>query len=90
MSKRRTRMDIISDILVAIQRKGGIIKPTHLLYKANLSHKLMNSYLEELLDKELIGKVEKSNHQYIIIKDQGLEFLEKFNKLREFQDAFGL
>ncbi|MBW2995629.1 hypothetical protein KY312_04710, partial [Candidatus Woesearchaeota archaeon] len=55
-----------------------------------LSHKLMNSYLEELLDKELIGKVEKSNHQYIVIKDQGLEFLEKFNKLREFQDAFGL
>ena len=83
-------MDIISDILTAIQRKGGIIKPTHLLYKANLSHKLMNSYLEELMEKEVIGKIEKNSHQYIIISDKGLQFLEQFKKMQEFQNAFGL
>lgn len=83
-------MDIISDILTAIQRKGGTIKPTHLLYKANLSHKLMNSYLEELMEKEVISKVEKNAHQYIVISDKGLQFLEQFKKMQEFQNAFGL
>ncbi|MBI2112675.1 hypothetical protein HYT52_04025, partial [Candidatus Woesearchaeota archaeon] len=47
-------MELIFDILLAIQNKGGRIKPTHLMYKSNLSHKLLNSYLEELIQKELV------------------------------------
>ena len=38
MTERRTKMDIIFDMLTAIQDKGGHILPTHLLYKSNLSH----------------------------------------------------
>ena len=50
MSKRRSRVQIIFDILNAIKRKGGTIKPTHLLYKSNLSHSLTDkgyTYLAE-------------------------------------------
>ena len=83
-------MDIIHDILVSIQNKGGIIKPTHLLYKANLSTKLMNAYLEELMKKEILGKVEKNGRTFIIIQDKGLQFLEQFKRMKEFQSAFGL
>lgn len=43
--KRRTRIDIINDILKVISDKKGRIKQTHLMYKVNLSHKLMRSYL---------------------------------------------
>ena len=79
-----------ADILLVIQNKGGTIKPTHLLYKANLSHKLMNSYLEELIEKEAIEKIDIKNRTYITIKDKGLELLEQLKKMREFRDAFGL
>jgi|TARA_B100001964_G_C14225248_1_gene597291 predicted transcriptional regulator len=84
-------MDIINDMLNSIQQKGGRIKPTHLMYKANLSHKLLNSYLEELITKEMISKVDgKTGNHYIIIKDKGIDFLNHFRKMREFQDTFGL
>ncbi len=93
MAKRRTRIDIISDILVAIQRKGGRIKPTHLLYKANLSYQLLGDYLDELKGKELltdemVGK--KKDKKEIILTDKGYEFIDQYVKMREFQESFGL
>ena len=54
MATRRSRLELVFDILSAIQNKGGLIKPTHLMYKSNLSHKLLNNYLDELLGKELV------------------------------------
>ena len=96
MAARRSRLELIYDILSAIQNKGGRIKPTHLMYKSNLSHKLLNSYLEELIGKELVGieeemvKKRKSISKVVIITDKGLEFLAEFRRMREFTDAFGL
>ena len=90
MSKRRSRIDIIHDVLAAIQKKGGKIKPTHLMYKANLSHKLMTSYLEELIGKTLIQEIKEKSNKYLIITDEGYKFLEKFKQMREFQESFGL
>lgn len=90
MKQRRSRMDIIGDMLKSIQNKGGRIKPTHLMYKANLSHNLMNSYLEELLKKDLIRQIKEKDYKYLIITDEGLKFLEKFRQMQELQDSFGL
>jgi predicted transcriptional regulator len=90
MAKKRNRMDIISEILKTIKDKHGRIKQTHLMYKVNLSHKLMKSYLEELISKDMIGEVKEGNNIYLIIKSNGEEFIEKFKKLKEFQEAFGL
>ncbi len=96
MAARRSRLELIYDILLAIQNKGGTIKPTHLMYKSNLSHKLLNHYLEELLGKELVAveeefsrKKQKSN-KTVIITEKGLIFLSEFRRMREFTDAFGL
>lgn len=83
-------MDIIVDMLRSIQEKGGKIKPTHLMYKANLSHKLMTSYLEELINNEMVGEVQGKHSKYLIIKDKGIEFINEFKKMREFQETFGL
>ena len=90
MVQRRSRIDIINDILAAVQRKGGKIKPTHLMYKANLSHKLMTSYLEELMEKELIQEIREKSNKYLIITDDGYRFLEKFKQMKQFQESFGL
>lgn len=95
-AKRRSRLELIYDILLAIQNKGGIIKPTHLMYKSNLSHKLLNNYLEELIGKELVAVEEvfnrkrKSTSKIIRLTDKGAGFLAEFRRMREFTDAFGL
>lgn len=96
MAVRRSRLELVFDILLAIQNKGGKIKPTHLMYKSNLSHKLLNGYLEELLQKELIVleeepvKKKKRPMKAVRITDKGLSFLAEFRRMREFTDAFGL
>ncbi|MBW2983245.1 winged helix-turn-helix transcriptional regulator [Candidatus Woesearchaeota archaeon] len=93
MAKRRTRIDIISDILQAIRKKNGRIKPTHLLYKANLSYQLLNEYLEELegkglVDEEEVGK--KKTKKEILLTEKGYEFLEQYERMKAFQESFGL
>ncbi|MBS3124249.1 hypothetical protein J4437_06480 [Candidatus Woesearchaeota archaeon] len=96
MSTRRSRLELIFDILLAIQNKGGRIKPTHLMYKSNLSHKLLNSYLDELIGKEMIliqeeiVRKKKTPNKVVLITDKGLGFLAEFRRMREFTDAFGL
>lgn len=92
MGERRDKLDIVSDILKSIQDKGGRIKPTHLLYKSNLSHEGMKRYIEELKIKLMIIEEEdpKKNLRYFIITDKGLKFLQDYKKIREFTDSFGL
>lgn len=96
MASRRSRLELIFDILIAIQNKGGKIKPTHLMYKSNLSHKLLNNYLEELMGKELVAieeefsRKKKNSTKMVIITDKGLGFLEEYRRMREFTNAFGL
>jgi predicted transcriptional regulator len=97
MAARRSRLELIYDILIAIQNKGGNIKPTHLMYKSNLSHKLLNNYLEELIGKDLVliqdvqpAKRKQKPSKIVTITDKGLGFLEEFRRMREFTDAFGL
>jgi len=90
MARKRSRIDIIADMLSSIQEKDGEIKPTHLMYKANLAHNQMKSYLEELLDKELVIKSAKNHNEYIIITDKGLKFIQKVREMKEFEKTFGL
>ena len=96
MASRRSRLELIFDILLAIQNKGGTIKPTHLMYKSNLSHKLLNSYLDELIQKELVQinsefvRKKKAPNKIVVITEKGLGFLAEFRRMREFTDAFGL
>ena len=87
---KRTKIDIIYDMLKAIQDKGGTIIPTHLLYKSNLSHQRMKLYLDELKEKKMIIEAHEKEKLVYKLTDEGLGFLKNFKQLKEFTEAFGL
>jgi len=61
------------------------------MYKANLSHKLLKGYLDDLLSKELIVEVDaEKGRKYIQLTEKGLDFLQQFEKLKEFRETFGI
>ncbi len=90
MGGKRTRSDIIGDMLSSVIEKGGQIKPTHLMYKSNMSHGQMKGYLDDLVGRELLKRAKKGDHEYVIITDRGLEFIRKLREIKEFEKAFGL
>ena len=89
-AKRRGKLEIINDMLRSIINKGGKIKPTHLLYKSNLSHSKMKEYITELMAKEMIDEIEEKGKKMFVITDKGREFLQEFERIREFSESFGL
>lgn len=90
MAKKRSRMDIISDMLKKVKEKDGKIKPTHLMYKANLSHNQMKLYLNELIEKGFVEKNSSEKVNEIAITKKGRDFLLKYIQMKEFEDVFGL
>lgn len=90
MIVRRTKIEIIHDILKAIQDKGGMIKPTHLLYKSNLSHNKMMEYINELKKKNMIEEKSDGKNRFYLITDNGIRYINEFKKIKEFSETFGL
>jgi predicted transcriptional regulator len=90
MEKKRTKLEIIHDILQVIRAKNGKIKPTHILYKSNLSHNMMNEYLNELIEKLFITEIVGKQGKTYAITDKGLRYLEKYTLIKDFASSFGL
>jgi len=88
--RRRGRLEIIADILISIKNKGGEIKPTHLLYKSNLSHAKLKEYSNILLEKGMIEELLVKGRKMFVMKEQGYKFLSEFERIKEFSDSFGL
>jgi predicted transcriptional regulator len=77
--KRRSRFETKYDILRAIQQEhgGGEARPTHIMYKANVSWVVMQNYLDELESQELIAGVpQPSGHKKYSLTAKGIECLK--------------
>jgi len=90
MVKKRDRLQIIHDILRVIKEKNGKIKPTHILYKSNLSHQMMEEYLAELIEKKFIVENREKKGRTYSLTEKGFEYLERYKFILEFSDSFGL
>jgi predicted transcriptional regulator len=90
MAVKRERLEVIHDILRAVQEKDGRIRPTHVMYRANLSHQMLDEYLKELIEKDLLVEKQTKNSKTFSLTDKGFEFLEKYRQMMEFVDSFGL
>ncbi len=91
MNRKRDRLEIIRDILNSIRDKGGKIKPTHILYKSNLSHQMLTLYLNELLSKGfMIEKRDKKGKKSYELIDKGYNYLKDYEVIRGFVDSYGL
>ncbi len=87
---RRTKIDTIIDILVAIRNAGGTIKPTRLLYKANLSYNKLQEFLFELEQKDLIRIEKIDEKKRIHLNDKGYMHISELQKARAIAYNLGL
>ncbi|MEK6955025.1 MAG: winged helix-turn-helix domain-containing protein [Nanoarchaeota archaeon] len=88
--RKRERLQVIYDILKAIGDKNGKIKPTHILYKSNLSHQMMEEYLKELISGNFIQETQYNGSKSYSLTQKGFDYLNKYQVINEFIDSFGL
>ena len=87
--KQRSALRIHLDILNAVREEGDA-KPTHILYKANLSHDRLVKYLDELTGKGLIEVHQDGENRHYIITPRGVSFLIELRRAESFIQGFGL
>ncbi len=90
MNKKRSRLEVIRDILEVIRGRNGKIKPTHILYKSNLSHQMMEEYLQDLIIKKFIIENRTKDGKTYSITEKGNNYLDKYRLITEFTESFGL
>ena len=90
MNKKRDRLQVIHDILKTIKEKNGRIKPTHILYKSNLSHQMMDEYLTELIEKNFVIEEKIENNKTYSITQKGQDYLNQYKLIVNFVGSFGL
>ena len=85
MSRYRSRLEIVRDVLSAVQH--GSDKPTHIMYAANLSYRLGQDVLGSLVqhgllrEEEVLGK--GRNWKRYVVTEKGLRMMRKLEMARE-------
>jgi predicted transcriptional regulator len=74
-------METFCDILRAIG--AGAEKPTHIMYKANLSWTVMQHYIKSLETQGLIIASSEQGKRLYHLSDKGFQLLKQFMTIRE-------
>ena len=86
--KKRDRLEIINDILELVSARSA--KPTQIMYKANLSHDMLNQYMNELISKQFILEHKDKKGRTYSLTEKGLNFLRDYKMIKGFVDSYGL
>ena len=87
---KRSRLEIIRDILKIIQERKNKIKPTPLLRYSNLSSQRFSQYIDELLKKGFIVQRAEKGRKFFSVTEKGFVYLERYKDIIGFVDDFGL
>ena len=75
MVNYRDRLDIIADILSVASREA---KKTQIMYQANLSYKVLQRYLSEIINASLVRF--EDNRQCYMVTGKGHEYLDAYKE----------
>lgn len=78
----RSRVDIIANIL---RVSDGGAKKTHIMYRCNLSFRQLHAYLNLLVDRKLLRKVEQkesSRQELYETTSKGKAFLQAYKSIK--------
>ncbi len=92
MNKKRDHLSIMKDILIFISEKKGGAKPTHILYKSNLSYQMLTQYIAELISKGLIKEKsdsEAEGKRTYELTNKGMNFLKDYGVIKKFMESYG-
>jgi len=88
--KKRSKIEIIRDILLTIQQNQNKIAPTKLMRFSNLSFQMFQEYLEELEQKEFVNIDNINNKRsFYSLTEKGQQFLDKYKEFNSFLEEFG-
>ena len=73
----RRKFDIIADMLLVASSSNGA-KKTQIMYRANLSYKLLTKYLDEMRKTYLLSFERKQRHY--VLTNKGKQFLEVYKE----------
>ena len=88
--ERRTKADILFDILRIVQQNQGRAKTTKILYGANLSYARLKKYVDYLVQNNFLERQDANGSAIFAITDKGLDFIQQFRKVKKFSEAFGI
>jgi len=89
--QKRSRLEIIQDILKVIRDSNNIISPTKLQRLSNLSYQMFEEYLGELESKGMVElKQYKGKRNVYSLTQKGKQFLDKYEDFVSFLREFGL
>ena len=88
-SSYRSKPRILADILSAIADEGDA-RPTHVMYKSNVSYDRLLKFLGILEKGGFVERKTDGDRSVYSITDKGRYFLREFRKVEEFTVAFGL
>ncbi|QQG49318.1 MAG: hypothetical protein HY247_03130 [archaeon] len=77
---RRSSMEILCDILEVVS--SGMEKPTHIIYKANISWKVLNNSLKTLLSNGLVFRSNEGKRDVYKLTDKGYAALGLYKDLK--------
>lgn len=73
-------MEIMCDILEVVS--SGMERPTHIIYKANISWKVFNNCLKTLISKGLVSKTNDGKRDVYQLTEKGYAILHQYKDLR--------
>jgi predicted transcriptional regulator len=77
---RRSAMEIMCDVLDVVST--GKERPTHIIYKANISWKVLTGCLQTLISNELITKANDGKRDVYRLTEKGYSVLNLYRELK--------